>query len=338
MATVNLVLIGLHPGRKIRGLIVTKRLFCIAKKCHGSKLTVAAFKYNKASYSGSLCIKSHFTTSAYSNIKIELHEEAEQKELKNAIEYTNFNKDILLLHTVPRGTFQYGFATPYAGKIEAYLKHNKIKYENRPTLIFAKPMHKLPWITLNGIQTCDSQLIIERLNDELNIDNDTILSNEQKYISHAFRMQLDIFYWIESYRRYHTRDNTVKYYKAILPEFDDVTIGGLVDNLRTNVFKPAVIQQGMGRFDGEYVYKMLERQIDSILGYIDNKQFFHGDKITSIDFSIYGLLSSAYSASDLLFPLEADVDENKIVKGCKLPKEKEVIEYILRVENEVGLK
>ena len=88
--------------------------------------------------------------------------------------------------------------------------------------------------------------------------------------------------------------------------------------------------QGIGRFDGDTVYKLYVSYIDSILNYIDNNLFFHGDKISSIDFSIYSQLGSIYSI-DLSYP-------NTINYDGKLHRTKEVIQYLERFEKKIDKK
>ena len=52
-------------------------------------------------------------------------------------------------------------------------------------------MYKTPWITYNDIHTSDSQIIIQRLNEEFNIDNDHHLTDKQKDISFIFNVAMD---------------------------------------------------------------------------------------------------------------------------------------------------
>jgi len=59
------------------------------------------------------------------------------------------------------------------------------------------PKGKLPWITLNGVDTGDSQLCIELLSRHFNKDLNSSLSEEQKATARALRiMAEDHLYWL----------------------------------------------------------------------------------------------------------------------------------------------
>jgi hypothetical protein len=60
-------------------------------------------------------------------------------------------------------------------------------------------MSQIPHITLNGVSTPDSSLIIERLTKELNLEDlDSWMSPESKAISRAFQsmMETDLYFCI----------------------------------------------------------------------------------------------------------------------------------------------
>ena len=52
---------------------------------------------------------------------------------------------------------------------------------------------KFPWITLNGVDYTDTQLIIEHLNIKFNKNLDNKLNFEEKAIARAFRIMCEEF-------------------------------------------------------------------------------------------------------------------------------------------------
>ena len=61
--------------------------------------------------------------------------------------------------------------SPFPLKLETFLRANNVKFVS-DFEEFRGPKGKSPWITLNGIDTPDSQFSIERLEREMGIDMD----------------------------------------------------------------------------------------------------------------------------------------------------------------------
>lgn len=61
------------------------------------------------------------------------------------------------------------------------------------------PKGKTPWITLNGEDVGDSQMIIEKLAAKFGKEFDAHLSQEEKAVAHALRVMVDeYFFWYGS--------------------------------------------------------------------------------------------------------------------------------------------
>ena len=133
-------------------------------------------------------------------------------------------------------------------------------------------------------------------------------------------------YFIDSYRRYMSEENCTCYFNDYMfPNNPEIA-----EALRP-IYSKTMIDQlwshEIGRFDGDTVYKLYKSYIDSVLNYIDNNLFFHGDKISNVDFAVYGLLGSIYSI-DLSYPNTIDYDG-------KLHRGEEVIQYLERFEEAI---
>eukprot|EP01083_Nonionella_stella_P069390 184990_1 len=264
---------------------------------------------------------------SYVNIDPSLHSKEEQTEYFEPYAKESVAKRNVILHAIPKGNFQYGYAATFTGKVESYLKYNKIDHRvNETDAFFPQPMNKVPWITYDGIHTADSQLIIQRLNEAFNIDNDAQLTAEQRQISFAFRVAMDRFYFVDIYRRYVSDENIQIYFDTIFPERPQYA------QELVPVFQPMACdhlwKQGIRRFDGDTVYKMHVEYIDNVLDYLGNKPFFFGDEISSVDFSIYAQLGSAYSL-DFKFPNTTESDGT-------LHRVDEVLAYICTMETAIA--
>ena len=271
----------------------------------------------------------------FNNVDVSLHDPAQRKQLEEWTKYSKKTGKVLLhsVNKVKNDKYSYGYPASFTGKVESYLRYNGIPYEliTNSSVQFALPARKIPWITYNNMHTSDSTIILQRLNSELNIDNDSHLTPKQRGISIAFNRAMDNFYWIDIYRRYMSEKNFKLYCKYGF-HFDPDIETERYEQYKERLHKKLVDQlnkQGMGRFDGNTVYYKACKMIDSVLDFKgDNKFFFGNDKMSEIDFSLYSQLGSMYSLPEtMLYP---NVSDN--VSG-KLPRKNEVLKYLNDMEN-----
>lgn len=80
-------------------------------------------------------------------------------------------------------------------KVETYVRVNEIPYKGDFTRPLG-PKGKTPWITYQGQNIGDSQLIIEYLNKKFSINMNGHLSKAEKAIARSFRiMAEEHLYW-----------------------------------------------------------------------------------------------------------------------------------------------
>ncbi|KAJ8303126.1 hypothetical protein KUTeg_019522 [Tegillarca granosa] len=117
-----------------------------------------------------------------------------------------YPRDTVILHQVGRGPWAPSM-TPFAIKLESYLRLAKIPYQNVHDMKTSSK-GKFPWIEYNGDIIADSQLCIEYLNKKLNIDINNHLTDEQRGIGRAFqKMFEENTYWaLALYRWYYDAD------------------------------------------------------------------------------------------------------------------------------------
>eukprot|EP01084_Bolivina_argentea_P061000 111467_1 len=258
----------------------------------------------------------------------------EKQQLLELSKYSYSNNNLILLH-MSQWKYYPGHVSMFTGKLKAYFEYNQIPYEFHPTMVRLLPMNKMPWITYKDKHIADSDLIISYFNNEFCIDNDAHLTNEQKAISYAFKTATDKqLYWTEIYRRWSPPNNGIGILDSMmLPE---VMTAEMVEEYRLTVFNwihEQLWQQGTGRFNGEQVYKMLYDHIESIVMYLGDKQFFCGDKISCVDFTLYGHLSSMYTLQDNIQIAFPGIDDEK--RKYMLPFSNEIHGYVDRIEKEV---
>ena len=222
----------------------------------------------------------------------------------------------ILLHGPPKvPQFNCLSLSPFTAKLQSFFSFYNIDYQTRFGFGLRSTQHnKTPFISYKGKEYGDSQLIIDMICNERNIDIDKELNQRQKAISFAFRIATQELYWIEMYRRFHD-ENYYNYLSTFIPNQQMIEI--IKDKIKTQLY-----QQGTGRYDDDTVYKMYKQHVEGIIEYMDGNNFFFGDKITSIDFTIYGILSGMYSLSQISW---GNQQNNLILKD-------QVTHYINRFE------
>ena len=94
-------------------------------------------------------------------------------------------ENVVVLHQFPRPG-KIPNLSPFPIKVETFLRAMKIEYVND----FAEPMsekQKCPWITINGQDVSDSQLLVEFLTNKLGKDMDSHLTKEEAARGRAIR-------------------------------------------------------------------------------------------------------------------------------------------------------
>ena len=171
-----------------------------------------------------------------------------------------YGKDVVVLHQFPRARFCPS-PSPYPLKLETFLRLHKIKYVND----FDEPMsdkNKSPWITINGVNIADSQLIIDYLTQHFKLQINPGLDQNALAISRAFRLLIEQdLYWALAHDRWvtHRGSYVTKYFAPLFPK-----IPFLEDFLITKIYykmiRDQTYAQGMGRHSEKEIEKMVKHK------------------------------------------------------------------------------
>lgn len=209
-----------------------------------------------------------------------VYKKSQQRKKWNAV-----GKNVVVLHQIVRGKNTPNIS-PFPLKLETYLRMANIPYEND----FEEPMSpkgKTPWITLNGEDISDSQLIIEFLSKKFNKDFSAHLTAEERAISRALRIMLeDHFYWVGVLNRW------VYSKGSNLPDIVEFpfALRVMIPFICKDLKKQAYCQ-GMGRHTKTEVLEMGLKDLRAMSAYLGQKSFFMGDKPTEADCAIFGSLA-----------------------------------------------
>eukprot|EP01083_Nonionella_stella_P016781 46844_1 len=221
--------------------------------------------------------------------------------------------------------------SPACAKMIAYFEYNKIDY----ILDHKMPSHphttKAPWITYRNEHVPDSNMIIKYIasNKSLNnIDMDHHLNKLQKATSNAFKALIeDCLYFIILYRRWCTEENSNVYIPMLLQNVK-MRIPSILKSFIASKIRQTIIDmtwaQGTSRLQANDIYEKGEEVVESVLTCMGDNKFFFGDKLSSVDLSIYGHIGGMYQV-----PFTWNGNTNKT-----LPFRKEINDYMKRIEME----
>lgn len=200
-------------------------------------------------------------------------------------------RDVVVLHMFGRGK-NCPNLSPFVLKLETYLRMADIKYE----IDFEEPLGskgKSPWITLNGQEFTDSQLIMEHLAVQFNKDFSAHLTQEEKATAHAFRTMLEEHtLWTLAYWRFVVDHGRTVFTGMHIPFFLRFMGKAFVRKV-----KNACWLQGIGRHSPSEIENMGRQDLAAISAYLGEKDFLMGDKPTEVDCAIFGFLCQLMWAS-----------------------------------------
>lgn len=197
-----------------------------------------------------------------------------------------YPRDTVILHQVGRGPCAPSI-TPFAIKLESYLRLAKIPYQNVHDMKTSSK-GKFPWIEYNGDIIADSQFCIEYLNKKLNIDINKHLTDEQRGIGRAFqKMFEENTYWaLALYRWYYDADlKAIAAFK--LPFF----MKWFIKRTLSRTVKKNAVGHGIGRHSEKELYKIMCDDLKALSDFIGKKKYLFGDKPSEMDCAIFGQLA-----------------------------------------------
>ena len=184
-------------------------------------------------------------------------------------------------------------ASPFGLKLEAYMKLAGIPYrvapfEGNPG---KAPKGKIPYITDDdGRAPGDSALIIEHLVAKHSDKLDAHLTPAERAVGHALRrMTEEGLYFAMLYSRWIDDAGFAvvgPVFFAAIPALLRPAVGLIV---RRNT-RQALRAQGTGRHTREEIHGMGRADLQALSDALGDKAFFLGDKPTSYDAAIYGIV------------------------------------------------
>ncbi len=201
----------------------------------------------------------------------------------------NWDKDVVYIVQFPSAP-HVRTISPFALKLETWLRVNKIKFEPVYSLKFSSAKGQIPYIELNGMEYADSNQIITKLTNHFGVAIDNGLTKEQLALSHMTTVTLENhtavagFYWRYGFNMY---------------EFTDLVCKGRMPDkalMFWKRFQPFTQRfktrwHGLARHTDEEVAEFSCQDIQALSDLLGDKDYFFGNQPKSLDCTVFGHLA-----------------------------------------------
>jgi len=218
----------------------------------------------------------------------------------------DWKEGVVYLYMFPRRwTRQMLNLSPFAIKLESWLRMRSIPYQVVETNKFSKHTKQIPYIKYNGQEVSDTYFIIPFLEDKFSLSRDEGLTKQQQGASRATIRMVDdctsIINFVFRYK-YLSKDFVLKYFRIYgINNF-------LLLKLLYKYAMPAMISvrakaSSVGRHEEADVSVLAEDDFRAISNYLGDNEFFNGSSPGLVDCTLFGHLSQIVYL-DLAFPFK----------------------------------
>lgn len=186
--------------------------------------------------------------------------------------------------------------SPFCLKLETYLRAAHVPYENHFAISYkGSKKKKMPMISDQNELIEDSTFVIQYLKQKYAVDLDQHLTSEQKAIAKAFQWLCEkSLADIIVYFRWVDQSNWPKFREIIFSGAPWI-IKSTVANIMAKSIEKTLHKHGMGRFSDDEKLSILDDNLSAISNFLDNKSYFFGDTISSIDITLFSFLVQIHS-------------------------------------------
>jgi len=202
-----------------------------------------------------------------------------------------WEKDVVYLMIFPCSPKMRNIS-PFAIKLETWLRLAKIRYEVWYTTTFSKTTRQIPYIELNGQEYAESNMIISVLKKEFGVETDQHLTSGEIALGHTMVRMMEFHTVVHIfYQRYSLRMQEF-YANAVRPNFTRESSFGMWA-FRTFVgigMGRRAKTMGLLRHTSEVRDEMAKTDLKALSDVLDDRPFFLGNAISTVDCALFGHL------------------------------------------------
>ena len=195
--------------------------------------------------------------------------------------------------------------SPFCVKVEAYCRMADIPYDTIEGTgnLQKSPKGKLPYIEDEGVTLGDSEFIIEYLINKHGDTLDEHLSETANATAHSIKIMVDEhLYWGMVYERWAVDHNWNILKDMFFAEMPWILQKMIVPKIRKGVLQ-TLNGQGISRHSREEITQIVDKDLKALSGLLGDKPYFMGEKPTSVDASVYGILSQLINVKTFSGPI-----------------------------------
>jgi len=180
--------------------------------------------------------------------------------------------------------------SPFALKLETWLRLTGIQYTNVYTTTFSKSTKMIPFIELNGQEYADTSVIIEKFKQMFQVDPDEVLTTEQRALGHTIKRMAEChtikyaFYW-----RYGTMMPI--FFEQALNQWEKTRTVTFFKKLQPTISKVRAYFNGISRLSRSEQVEQCRQDFEVLSVFLGEKDYFLGtEHPTTIDCAMFGIL------------------------------------------------
>jgi len=213
------------------------------------------------------------------------------------IQKTDWKKDVVYLYQFPLVP-KVRTISPFALKLETWLRINKIPYESIPTMVFSKK-GQIPYIEFNGEEIPDSNIIIKRLKQHFKVDQDGVYNKKEQSIGHAAISMVENHTAMSGfYYRYGLHMDKFVDYLELRHLFPGVRVWQMIQPWGT---KLRSYLQGISRHEFQEIWEFAREDLLALSEMLGDSPFLLGDTPSTVDCTLFGHLAQ-FLYIDIGFP------------------------------------
>jgi len=213
-------------------------------------------------------------------------------------------------------------ASPFGLKLETWLRMKKIPYETEVSFTKMGPKNKVPFATIDNDVIGDSELIIDRI--EKQMDTTSSAAPLQEAASNDIlirRLVEEHLYFVLMHSRWIDDDGWAAFQPLVFGHIPPL-IRTLISRKIRKIVKRNLMAQGISRHSNAEIYAKGAIDIAALSDALGDKQYFMGTEPGLVDASAYGFIANLLYAP-LRSPLLAAVKKhpNLVAYGDRMRRE-----------------
>lgn len=184
--------------------------------------------------------------------------------------------------------------SPFVTKVHLFMTMHNIEFELEvdANQLTKAPKKKFPFIDHDGKIVADSAFILEYLSKQYSINMDDWLSDEQFASAHLIAKSLEEnLYWCLVHSRWMSDDTWPQVKNRF---FNDMPfpLKYIVPAIARSGTRKRIVGHGMGAHSNDEINHIAQQSFASISTLLGNKEYFFGDRVSSLDIIIFSQIGA----------------------------------------------